>query len=132
MGKIEITRGDNCLDTCHQFLVKDSDKIKLLNIKIYDKVLDLAGRNGTHLVGSRFAELLGCKRHLSVFNKRLSRAQDKGMTRLEISILIGALKKYTPQQPSFNTQWHIKTQSALEVIVHSVLNHRDVLPRVYS
>jgi hypothetical protein len=48
-----VTRGNNNLDTCYQYAVLDEKKDKLLNIKVYDKTLDLIGRDGTQMVGSR-------------------------------------------------------------------------------
>ena len=59
---LQVTRGDNNLDTCFQYCVLDADTDKILNIKIYDKVLDLAGRDYFHTVGSRIPEILGSKR----------------------------------------------------------------------
>ena len=54
----KVVLGDNNLDSCYQFVVKDTYGTKLLTIKAYDKVLDLLGRDGYHLVGSRMATVL--------------------------------------------------------------------------
>lgn len=43
---LKVSRGDNQLDTCYQFSVKGFNDKKLLNIKCYDKVLDLLSRDG--------------------------------------------------------------------------------------
>ena len=44
---VRIVKGDNNLNSCYQYVVKDSDKAKLLTIKIYDKILDLIGKKAT-------------------------------------------------------------------------------------
>lgn len=75
-------------------MVKDSEKTKILNLKIYDKMVDLCVRDGRNQVGSRIKEIVGSKNNLSKFNERLRHAQGAGMTRLEISILPAAFEKY--------------------------------------
>ncbi len=40
-----VLNGDNVLNSCFQFKLVDADGIKFMNIKIYDKVLDLIGRD---------------------------------------------------------------------------------------
>ena len=52
IGDIRVTQGGNTLPTCFQFDVKDSDGVKILTIKVYDKIMDLISREATHLVGS--------------------------------------------------------------------------------
>lgn len=44
---LHVIRGNNNLDTCYQYTVLGEDNDKMLNIKIYDKTLDLIGRDGT-------------------------------------------------------------------------------------
>ena len=39
------------------------------------------------------------------------------MTRLEVSILHAALKKYRPDLPSLKTLWHERMQNALELLI---------------
>ena len=41
-------------------------------IKLYDKILDLVARDGINLVGSRIAAILGQKRNVTTFDKRVS------------------------------------------------------------
>ena len=67
---------------------------KLLNIKIYDKTLDLISRDGRQMVGSRIPEILGCKGYTDPLKKRVCDAQNSGLTRLEVSICTSALKKF--------------------------------------
>ena len=54
----KVVLGDNILDSCYQFVVKDTYGTKLLTIKAYDKVLDLLSREGYKHVGSRCATVL--------------------------------------------------------------------------
>lgn len=127
----ELVRGDNNLDTCYQYAVKGDEGTKLLVVKIYDKLLDLLAREGSHLVGSRVATILGSKWQLSLLEKRVRRAQHTGMTRLEVSICPAALVKYAPHQPSVKTKWHSKMQAAMDLLVHDVLNNKEVIQLVY-
>ena len=57
-----VTIGDNNLDTCLQFKVKDKNKDHFLTVKAYDKMVDLIARDGCLPVGSRLSTILGCKR----------------------------------------------------------------------
>ena len=56
-----MIRGNNNLDTCYQYAVVVEKNDKLLNVKVYDKFLDLIGRDGIQMVGSRVGNILGCK-----------------------------------------------------------------------
>ena len=94
---LHVLKGQNNLDTCFQYVVKHATGKQLLNVKIYDKVIDLFAREGTQHVGSRIKQILGSKRNLSIFEKRLCTAQYRGMTRLEVSICRGAFQEYRPQ-----------------------------------
>lgn len=58
---LRIILGDNRLDTCFQYQVKDPCGNKLMNIKIYDKSLDLCSREGISMIGSRINKALGAK-----------------------------------------------------------------------
>ena len=100
-----MRKGNNNLDSCLQYAVKDADGLKLLQVKIYDKIMDLVGRDGAAVVGSRIAKIVGCQSTLNAFDKSVSRARWVGMTRLEISLLEGALRRYNPFQPSMKTLW---------------------------
>jgi len=42
---------------------------KLLNIKVYDKILDLVGREATHLVSTRMAMVIGATNQLGKFER---------------------------------------------------------------
>ena len=121
INNLRLIKGDNNLETCYQYAVLDVDNDKLLNIKIYDKTLDLISRDGRQMVGSRIADILGCKGHNNTFMKRVCDAQNSGLTRLEVSICKSALQKFNPWQSSVKTLWHKKTQATLDLIVEEVL-----------
>jgi len=53
-------------------------------IKIYDKFVDLIGRDGNQPVGSRINKLIGSTKSLDL-QKKIRNTQAFGMTRLEIS-----------------------------------------------
>ena len=69
-----VVRGDNILDFCYQYAVKDANKRKILNIKIYDKMIDLVAREGCKKVGSKIATILGKEDKPNLFGKRLSKS----------------------------------------------------------
>ena len=54
--------------------MKDEDDDQILVVKIYDKVLSLVSKDGSKTVGSKVATILGSKRELTVFEKRINRA----------------------------------------------------------
>ena len=62
-----VRTGDNNLHSCFQYRVLDVDGVELLNIKFYDKIMDLVGRDGYSQVSSRLHTILGCGHHLSMF-----------------------------------------------------------------
>ena len=127
---LRVIRGVNNLDTCYQYAVVDEEQEKLLNIKVYDKTLDLIGRDGMQMVGSRLGHILGCKGQYNTFIKRVCQAKNSGLTRLEISICRRALQKFRPWQASIKTLWHKKTQVALDFIVKEVLQSKTVLKHI--
>ena len=126
-----VRRGENVLDSCYQYAVRDSQGHKLLNIKIYDKLLDLLSRNGSHMVGSRAASVLGSQRSLDMFSKRICLAQSFGITRLEISICHDALERYSPMLPSVRTLWDKKVKATLTLLTDRVLNDPEAIPMFY-
>ena len=124
---LKLRRGDNNLASCVQYAVLDGDGLKLLQVKIYDKIMDLVGRDGAAVVGSRIAKIVGCQGTLNAFDKRVSQARWVGMTRLEISLCHGALRRYNPFQPSMKTLWAQRVNAAFEHLDRLVLNDRQVL-----
>ena len=108
-----MLRGDNILNSCFQYRIKDSDGTNLFVLKFYDKILDLLGREASHIVGTRINEVIGSKHHNNSFNKRVSMASNHGLTRIELSLCKEALLRYKPFYPSIKTLWHDKIKTAL-------------------
>lgn len=57
-----VLRGDNILESCYQFVIKDNEAKKIMVVKFYDKIMDLISREGSHMVGSRINAIVGSKR----------------------------------------------------------------------
>ena len=89
--------------------MKDSENDKLLNIKIYDKLLDLVSRDGTQAVGSRLYHIIGGNEQVNEFTKRVHAAKRFGLTRLEVSLNRKSLWYYNPWQSKVKTAWHVTT-----------------------
>ena len=124
---LKLRCGGNNLTSCVQYAVHDGDGLKLLQVKIYDKLMDLVGRDGAAIVGSKIAKVVGCQGTLSAFDKRVSRARWVGMTRLELSLCSGALRRYRPFQPSMKTLWSQRVNAAFQHLDRLVLNNEEVL-----
>ena len=131
VADLRVIHGSNNLATCYQFEVINKEGEKILNIKVYDKILDLVGRNGYQMVGSKVNQILGFNNQVDVFTKRIQKARDYGVTRLEISIHRAALVRYQPLQPSVKTRWHQTVTAALSYIVESVLGDAYILEAAY-
>ena len=119
---LRVTRGNNCLDTCFQYHVKGPLGGQFLNIKIYDKILDLCGRDGYQMIGSRFNRVLGAKRGYDSLIQRLGACQSTGMTRLEVSLCQDAFEFYSPFDRDVMAGWHTKVRNFMDCIQNDVLN----------
>ena len=53
------------------------------------------------------------------------------MTRVEVSVCVGALNRYNPFTPSVRTAWHTKAQNAMDLLASKVLNHDSARELVY-
>lgn len=111
MPQLKLLNAKNNLATCYQYCIKantgKANRQDVLNIKIYDKVLDLVGREYRQRVGCRANEVLGCKRVLNALNKRLGDARFKGITRVELSVYPN-VGDYNPYVAQLSTAWHTK------------------------
>ena len=129
MPQLKLLNGKNNLDTCYQYCIKTNtgkaNRQDVLNIKIYDKVLDLVSREYRRQIGCRANEFLGCKRILNALNKRLGNAKFKGITRVEVSVYPN-VGDYNPYVAQLSTAWHKRIQAALHHICQDVLNETAV------
>ena len=65
LSDFTVTRGENSFASCLQFDVKDDCGIKLLTIKVYDKVIDLISHEGSKPIGSKTNVVVGSKLKLT-------------------------------------------------------------------
>ena len=65
INELKVMSGDNILPSSFQYKLVDGNGKKFVTVKFYDKILDLMGRDGCTLVGSRFSQILGSKMELS-------------------------------------------------------------------
>ena len=86
ISDLRVVRGQNILDTCYQYHVQNSRNKRILNIKFYDKIMDLISREDLHTIGSRCAKIVGAKGSLDAFDLKVKDARYFGLTRVEISI----------------------------------------------
>jgi len=45
-----------------------------MKVKVYDKILELVGRDGRHLVGSRVNQVVGAVRNSDMVQKKIRKA----------------------------------------------------------
>ena len=126
MGFI-VRAGDNRLRTSFQYVVADHQSNKLATVKVYDKTLDLMGREGCKTVGSRFPVILGSKRARGDMERRAWKAQSTGMTRVELSLHVDGHNGCHWDPEDMVHAWHEKMPRVLDVIADGVLNHETVL-----
>ena len=127
LASLGFTRGSKMLSSCFQYEVRNHTGAKLLNIKAYDKILDLVGREATHLVSTRLSTILASGKDPGAFESMIRRNQRCGVTRLEVSICREALDRHNLLQCDYRGTWHEKMCTAMGQLVEYVLNDRDIL-----
>ena len=90
-------RGDNNLATCYQYAVQDGDRCKVLNIKFYEKIIDLISREGSLPVGSRVSKIIGSTPIKDALHHKVRESLRTGLTRVEVSLCAAAFTKYDPK-----------------------------------
>lgn len=129
--ELAVRVGNNNLDTCSAFNIKDPEGVKYMTVKMYNKVLDLMSRDGTKPVGSRFNIALGCQRNLDVLAHRVKRTQTRGLTRLEVSYYFDTDSDHEFGEPSFKTLFWRGAKDFMDLLVSEVLNDSEVLREVH-
>lgn len=124
LDALKISKGSNLFESCFQYEVRDSQGSKLLNIKAYDKILDLVGREATFIVSSRLSTILSSGSQPGAFEKLIRKNQNQGMTRLELSIHRDSIERYNPWSRTIRKTWDQKICNAMDKLLQSVLNHR--------
>lgn len=118
---LKVLVGHNRLPTCYQYLIKSRGQ-PLLNVKVYDKVLDLISREATFPIGSRTNEVLGAKPVPNLLNKKVGSAKDTGMTRIEVGIFAhGACPGFGKEVQAV---WSQRVNAALLYIADKALNDK--------
>lgn len=97
-------------------------------IKMYDKIVELVGRDGTNLVGSQINKVVGAVRNIDKLQRKISKAQNFGLTRLEISYRFNK----TFRHAYVTAHFHKEATNLLNEIVQKVLNDKGVLQNVYK
>ena len=105
----------------------DHQSKKLATVKVYDKILDLMGREGCKTVSSRFPVILGSKRASGDMERHVWKAQSTGITRVELSLHVDSLSGCNWDVDDMRYAWHVKIPRVLDVITEGVLNHETVL-----
>ena len=110
----------------------DHQSNKLATVKVYDKTLDLMGREGCKTVGSRFPVILGSKRARGAMERRVWKAQSAAMTRIELSLHLDSRSGCDWDLDDMINAWHEKIPGVLDLIADGVLNHETVLRGCYE
>ncbi len=113
-----LKTGDKQLDSCYQYAVLDIEEKKVLNIKVYGKLSELIGRDGSKLFGSKIKEIVGCKRQVCKHDQKFRIAKDNGMTRLEISFNFDTFTGYSFNQPSVKNQFQHYVSNLIEKLTN--------------
>jgi hypothetical protein len=67
----------------------DDAHLTFFKVKIYDKILDLVGRDFKKMIGSRFREVVCSKRKKDDLQLKIMQAKHTSATGLEISFYFG-------------------------------------------
>ena len=88
--------------------------------------MDLAAREGCFLVGSRCDEILGAKREVNAFQKKIRSCQHQGMTRIELSIFVDRDYGMRFSNPHVARNLYISIKNLIWMIRGFVLNVEPV------
>jgi hypothetical protein len=98
-----------------------------MTIKVYDKVADLAGREGYKLVGSRFKKLIGSTLASDALQSKIKKAKHAGLTRLEVSFHFDESMDYCFNSPYATSYFHADADYLLSTLVDDVMNNGTML-----
>ena len=107
--------------------MQDSNGCKVLNIKFYEKIIDLISREATHPVGSRIAQIVGATSNKDAFHHRVRESLRTGMSRVEVSMCPAAFTEYDPKSALHGQMGCNKIQAFLDHLVSNVMNHKSTL-----
>ena len=124
-------RGDNNLATCYQYAVQDGDRCKVLNVKFYEKIIDLISREGSLPVGSRVSKIIGTTPIKDALHHKVRESLRTGLTRVEVSVCTAAFTKYDPKSMLAGASGCKKMQTFIDQLISNVLNHKSTLSLAY-
>ena len=102
-----------------------------MTIKIYDKTLDLMGRDGSRPVGSRFATILGSRMTPGLMEQSMKLARFTGLTRVEVSLHLDQEGDMTLSSAHARLRWHVMIPAMIKLIIERALNHWAVIDLAY-
>ena len=88
MDDLTVKPAGGRLRTCFKYDVLGTDSSKRATVKVYDKTLDLIGREGCLPVSSRLSTILGSTNNLGSMREVYFKAQSRGITRVELSVYL--------------------------------------------
>ena len=74
------------------------------------------------MVGSKVKAIVGSKKHLTSFNRKVQKAEGTGLTRLELSIHEDALMNYKMNEPSVKTKFAKRLTTCMRHLTDAFLN----------
>ena len=83
------------------------------------------------MVGSKVKAIVGSKKHLTSFNRKVQKAEGTGLTRLELSIHEDALINYKMDEPSVKRKFAKRLTRCMHHLTCAFLNDEEVLEYAY-
>ena len=111
--------------------MQDGDRCRVLNIKFYEKIIDLVSREATHPVGSRISKIVGATTNKDALHHRVRQSLRTGLTRVEVSVCPAAFTKYDPRNALHGQMGCNKIQAFIDQLISNVLNHKTTLGQTY-
>jgi len=103
-----------------------------MNIKVYNKTMDMWGREGCKLIGNNNRKVLGATKTLDVLQDKIKYARDHGVTRIEVSVHFKPTYGYTWGEPTMHTRLVSTASWLLRGLGHQVLNQEGMLKMTYQ
>lgn len=98
-----------------------------MTVKMYDKVADLAGREGYKFVGSRFKKLIGSTMVSDALQSKIKKAKHAGLTRLEVSFRFDESMEYSFNSPYSTSHFYDDADYLLSTLVDDVMNNGSLM-----
>ena len=132
VGFLRVLAAHGSLETCFKFAAHSLGIGKIATIKVYDKVLDLMGREGCLPVGSRIKTIVGSRQQLDQLSRSMKKAQRTGLTRVELSMHLPQAFDQVLMGAFMRQEWNSMIPKALMSITDDVLNSAKVVRLVHK